>query len=179
MPGQTVVTIKDKQWAVSIANTYAELTTGLSGIESIPPGTGMLFDLGYNQKFIQIDMTRMLFPLDIIFINSTQGVVGVISDAEPGMREVGLENEILPGARCFLEVNAGEAEGIEIRDSVDIQGYTQSATIDLGSVMQAFLATVIVGAVVGMLWPRSEHHSSSPNIARALFIGQFGKGALK
>jgi len=179
MPGQATVTIKDKQWSVVVASALAELTAGLSGVESIPPGTGMLFDLGYDQKFIQIDMTRMLFPLDIIFINSTQGVVGVISNVEPGMREAGLHNELLPGARCFLEVNAGEAEGVEIGDNVDIQGYTQPAAIDLGSIMEAFLASVMVSAAVGMLWPRSEHHSDSPDITRAFFIGQSGKGALK
>ena len=71
MSGQAVVTIRDKQWNVGVANTYAEIVQGLSGISSIPENTGMLFDLGSNQGYIQINMLQMLFPLDIIFINST------------------------------------------------------------------------------------------------------------
>ena len=122
MPGQAIVTIRDRQWSVAIANTYAELTSGLSGVSIIPPQTGVLFDLGYDQKDIEINMSQMLFPLDIIFINSTQGVVGALLDVQPGLNAT-FHNEQLPGARCFLEVNAGEAEGIEVGDNINIQGY--------------------------------------------------------
>jgi uncharacterized membrane protein (UPF0127 family) len=151
MPGQAVVAIRDKQWSVTVANTYAELTTGLSGVESIPSQTGMLFDLGYDSKTIQVDMSRMLFPLDIIFINSTQGVVGVMQNVEPG-QSAELDNEALPGARCFLEVNAGEAEGIEDGDSVNIQGYAQPAQFDIGSLINIGLIlvmSVVMFKVVG------------------------------
>ncbi|GAH91567.1 unnamed protein product, partial [marine sediment metagenome] len=67
MPGEAAVAIRDKQWSVVVANTYAELTSGLSGVSSMLSQTGMLFDLGYDQSYIQIDMSQMLFPLDIIF----------------------------------------------------------------------------------------------------------------
>jgi uncharacterized membrane protein (UPF0127 family) len=152
MPGQAIVIIKDKQWSVAVANTYAELISGLSGVSSLSPQTGMLFDLGYDQKYIEIDMTRMLFPLDIVFINSTQGVVGVMHNVQPGLTDVRLENEQLPGARCFLEINAGEAEGIEAGDSVNIQGYTQPAQFNvntlinfMGIAMILFMMMRVVG----------------------------------
>jgi hypothetical protein len=103
----------------------------------------MLFDLGADYKNIQIDMTRMLFPLDIIFINSTQGVVGVLHNVQPGETDVRLENEQLPGARCFLEVNAGEAEGIEDGDNVDIQGYIQPAQFDIISTLVNYMFYLI------------------------------------
>ncbi len=76
MPGQTVVTIGSKQWTVSIATTYAELTGGLSGIASIAANTGILFDMAGDQNSISVNMSEMLFALDIVFINSTPGVVG-------------------------------------------------------------------------------------------------------
>jgi len=145
MSGQAIIIIRDKQWTVSIANTYTELVTGLSGAQSIPSGTGVLFDLGTDYKTIQIDMTRMLFALDIVFINSTHGVVGVMHNVQPNLREVSFENNGLPGARCFLEVNAGEAEGIEVGDNVNIQGYTQPAQLDITSIVNFMaIATIIV-----------------------------------
>ena len=143
-PRQVLVQINGKQWTCSVANTYIELVTGLSGMPSIPSGTGMLFDLGYDYKTIQIDMTGMLFPLDIIFINSTQGVVGVMQNVEPGETDVRLENEQLPGARCFLEVNAGEAEGIEDGDNVAIQGYAQPTQLDVSNLMNYMVIMVFV-----------------------------------
>jgi len=129
MAGQAIVVIKGRKWGVAIANTYAELVSGLSGMQSLPPQTGMLFDLGYDQKYIAINMSQMLFPLDIVFINSTQGVVGVLENVPPG-QDAYLNNQALPGARCFLEVNAGEAVGIAVGDNVDIQGYVQAAQVD-------------------------------------------------
>ncbi len=150
MPEQAVVIIKDKRWHVLVANTYAELTTGLSGVSSLPPQTGMLFDLGYDQNYIEIDMSRMLFALDIIFINSTQGVVGALHNVPPGLNAT-FHNEQLPGARCFLEVNAGEAEGIDFGDSVAIEGYTQPAQFDIGSLTNLvviFLAIVMMVKLV-------------------------------
>lgn len=150
MPGQAVVSIDGKQWAVSVASTLPEITAGLSGLESIPQGTGMLFDLGADYKQIQIDMTRMLFPLDIIFINSTQGVVGVMHNVQPGWTDVRFENDILPGARCFLEVNAGEAEGIEYRDNVSIS--MEEVQPQFWSIVwPILLATMIVLPIVGLL----------------------------
>ncbi len=48
MPGQGSVTIGSKQWQVSVASTYQELISGLSGVASLPTNTGMLFDLGQS-----------------------------------------------------------------------------------------------------------------------------------
>ena len=43
------VTIDSTQWLVTMATSLEEVTTGLAGVVSIPPGTGMLFDLGSDQ----------------------------------------------------------------------------------------------------------------------------------
>jgi len=118
MPGQTIVTIRDKQWQCSVSNTPQELVTGLSGVESLPPGSGMLFDMGWDYPVIDIYTDEMLFSLDIVFINSAYGVIEVLRDVRPEDEAI-FQGE--PGARFFLEVNAGEAEGIEVGDGVLIQ----------------------------------------------------------
>lgn len=159
------VTIRDKQWSVTLATTYAELTSGLSGLAELAPSSGMLFDMGLDATVIQINMAEMLFPLDIIFINSTQGVVGVMRNVQPGEAEVDFQSLGGSGARYFLEVNAGEAEGVESGDAVDIQGAGQATAIDMGAVMQGIIATVVVVAVVGtigkgMLWGKEEQYAT-------------------
>lgn len=120
------VTIADKSWGVYVAKSYTELTTGLSGTPSLPAGQGMLFDLAYDQSYITVGMSQMLFALDIIFINSTSGVVGVLRDVQAG-EEVYFQAVGALGARYFLEVNAGEAEGVSVGDSVGISGEVQPA----------------------------------------------------
>ena len=163
-PQQVLVQINGKQWTCSVANTYTELVTGLSGVPSIPAETGMLFDLGYDYKTIQIDMTGMLFPLDIIFINSTQGVVSVMNNVVPGMSAT-LDNETYPGARCFLEVNAGEAEGIEDGDSVSIEGYAQPAQLDISgliSIVFVALLAFMMFKVVGRTLEPPKERSAIP-----------------
>ena len=143
MPGQAIVTISDKQWTCSVANTFTEVTTGLSGVESLDEGEGMLFDLGLDYSQIDIDMSRMLFPLDIIFINSNRGVVGVLHDVQPG-EEASLSNETSPGARFFLEINAGEAEGIEVGEEVQIQGdITENNLSPIMSYLPIFMVLIM------------------------------------
>lgn len=126
MPGQAIVVVDGKQWAVNIASTYAELTTGLSGIASMGAGTGVLFDMGVDQASISVNMAQMLFPLDIVFINSAYGVVGVLHDVQPS-ESAEFQAVGALGARYFLELNANEAEGVSVGDSVSISGQVQPA----------------------------------------------------
>jgi len=144
MSDQTV-TIKDNQWAVNVATNYTELITGLSGRESLTPGTGMLFDLGYDREQIQIDMTRMLFPLDIIFISSGLVVVGVMHNVQPGERDVAFYGDT-SRARYFLEVNASEAGegGIEVGDTVVIQGYAQPSQFNVTTLVSSMFIMVML-----------------------------------
>ena len=115
MPGQATVTIKDKQWQVYLATTPQELARGLGGLPGIPPGTGMLFDAGVEQ-FIRVTTIPMLFPLDVLWISGELKVVDIGRNIPPGY----LLTPEAP-ARYFLEVNAGETEGIEIGDPVSLQ----------------------------------------------------------
>jgi len=114
MPGSATVAIGEKQWQVDVAISASELTSGLGGVESIPPQTGMLFDLGTPQT-VEVTTEPMLFDIDIIFVSEGLEVVDVVQDVGPGYL-VTVETPV----RYFLEVNAGESEGIEAGDSVEI-----------------------------------------------------------
>jgi len=146
MPGQAVVAINDNQWTCSVANTYAELEWGLSGVPSMPAGTGMLFVLPTDRS-VSVTTEPMLFNIDIIFISSGLEVVDVAKNVTPG-------NIVTEGTpvRYFLEVNAGEAADIESGDMVGIAVYQLATPLtDWISPLVSFAGLVAVGAfMVGM-----------------------------
>lgn len=152
MPGQAIVTITGKQrltwqWQqVFLATTYAELTIGLSGQPSLPPETGMLLVLP-TQQVATIHMTGMLFPLDIVFISSQLEVVSLVS-LEPE------DPPVSQTAKYILEVNAGEAEGVEPGDNVSIYGVEPAAMATTTELIPPLInvATMLMGiALVGKL----------------------------
>lgn len=110
MPGQAVVTIRDSQWQVSIADTDWELIQGLGGIPEIPAGTGMFFDTG-AMDIIEVTTAPMLFPIDIAFLSEELIVTEVYQNVDPGY----VVTSTSP-ARYFLEVNAGELKDISSGD---------------------------------------------------------------
>jgi len=115
MPEQATVTIKNKQWDVTVAITPAELAQGLGGLDGLPAQSGMLFDMGVAQ-IIQVTTVPMLFPLDIIFLSESLVVTEVYRNVLPGYL---VTSTWL--ARYFLEVNAGEVEGIDTGDQASVQ----------------------------------------------------------
>ncbi|MCK4222273.1 MAG: DUF192 domain-containing protein [Dehalococcoidia bacterium] len=110
MPGQAILTIKDKQWVVDVASTSWELSQGLGGLMEMATATGMLFDLGFEQT-TEVTTVPMLFPLDIAFLSDDLSVTEVYRNVEPGY----LVTSQVP-TRYFLEVNVGELEGVEPGD---------------------------------------------------------------
>jgi uncharacterized membrane protein (UPF0127 family) len=115
MAGQVKVTIGEKEWLVTLANNYWEQVQGLSSIPGMAPGTGMLFDLGFGQ-IINVTTGPMLFPLDIAFFSEAMEITEVYHNVQPGC----LVASTLP-ARYFLEVNAGEFEGVESGSQASFQ----------------------------------------------------------
>ncbi len=115
MPGQATLTIMDKQWSISLATTLSELTQGLGGLPGIPAGSGMLFDLGMPQT-IQVTTVPMLFPLDIAFLSENLVITEVYRDILPNYLVI----STLP-ARSFIEVNAGELDGIDTGDRATVE----------------------------------------------------------
>ena len=115
MAGQAIVTIGDKQWLVSMADTPWEMAQGLGGMPELSHETGMLFDLGYEQ-IIQVSTLPMLFPIDIAFLSDELVVTEVYRNVEPGYAFT----STLP-ASYFLEVNAGELDTIDAGDKASIE----------------------------------------------------------
>ena len=145
MAGEATVTIRDKQWNVSVATAPWELTRGLGGLASMPAGSGMLFDLGYPQT-IQVTTVPMLFPLDIAFLSDTLVVTEVYRDIQPGY----MVTSKLP-ARYFLEVNAGELEGIESGDRASVELLPPSGVMaapDWTSAVVGFMGFMVMGILM-------------------------------
>ena len=143
MPGQAIVTIKDKQWSCSVASTLAELAAGLSGVPSIPPGTGMLFVLPQEQ-IITVTAEDMLFPLSVIFIGENLQVTEVALLLAPG--DWGTTSL---SCLYFVEVNVGEADAIEAGDEVSIN-ITQAPPVtgDWIAPVVTLAGVVMVGAMM-------------------------------
>lgn len=115
MAGQAVVKIGNNEWLTDVATLPWELEQGLGGLPELPTGTGMLFDLGFEQT-IHVTTVPMLFPLDIAFLSEELMVTEVYHNIEPGY----LVTSTQP-ARHFIEVNAGELEGIAPGDTVSVE----------------------------------------------------------
>jgi uncharacterized membrane protein (UPF0127 family) len=144
MPGQAIVTIRDKPWACSVASTPAELATGLSGVPGIPPGTGMLFVLPQEQ-IVTVTAVDMLFPLSVIFIGENLLVTEVALLLSPG----DWGTTTLP-CRYFLEGNVGEADGIEAGDPVSIE-LSATPSTDWMAPVVTLAGAVLVGALMAKM----------------------------
>lgn len=143
MAGQATVTIRDRQWDVSLAATPYELASGLGNISQIPPQTGMLFDVG-TTRIIQVTTVPMLFSLDIAFLSETLVVTEVYRNIEPGY----LVTSTIP-ARYFFEVNAGELDGVDAGDraSVEVIVPAQAAVPDWVSALFGFIGMLVAGII--------------------------------
>jgi len=160
VPGQAVVSINQSQWTVSLATTYAELTTGLGGIDSLSVGTGMLFILPAAQA-VSVDTSGMNFPLDIIFISNNK-VIDVARDIQPGY----LVTEETP-CDSFLEVNAGEAANVEVGDPVNVEPLYTIVGDDIGAILSFAVPLAALGfvcAMAGGMMTGVTGSSSSPKL---------------
>jgi uncharacterized membrane protein (UPF0127 family) len=163
MSGEVKVTIEGKEWIASLASDPWEQIQGLGGISGIDSGTGMLFDMGFP-KIITVTTEPMLFPLDIAFFSDDMVVTEIYQNVQPGY----LVTSTSP-ARYFLEVNAGELDGLEsgsqatfellasenpvqasdwITPMISFMGFTLIGFLAIGivtSLMQSFLANKTLG----------------------------------
>ena len=163
MPGQAIITIKDRQWAVDVAVTSWELSQGLGGIPELPAGTGMLFDLGY-ERTVQVTTVPMLFSLDIAFLSGDLTINEIYRDIAPGY----LVTSQAP-ALYFLEVNAGELADIEPGDSITAEWLTlqETATVpDWAPAMFSLVGFTAMGVlVVGLAQDITAEATTGPETA--------------
>ncbi len=165
MPGTAVVTINDNQWSVNVANTTTELIQGLSGVASIPVGTGMLFILP-SAQVVTVNTFQMLFPIDIIFIKDN-AILSIAGNIQPGY-------EVSEATPCdsFLEVNAYEAALVEVGDEVVLTDYvTTTNGFDFGSLITSILPLLVLAFVFPMLTGMTKGVTgSSPKHPRELMV---------
>lgn len=113
---QAVIYINSKQFNVFVPETATEMSVGLSGVQYLPPRTGMLFDLPYSMQ-VSVTTKEMLFNLDIAFVDNNFTIVEIARNVQPG-NIVTSQNIV----KYFIEVNAGEFDDINVGDIVF--GYT-------------------------------------------------------
>ena len=113
---------------VWVADTGPERYQGLSGTESLPADTGLLFVYDQEAADRAIVMREMHYPIDVIFIDGS-GTVTTVRSATP---EPGVPDDKLTHyagrARWILEVPHGTAErhAIVSGTSVRITGPTHA-----------------------------------------------------
>ena len=123
------VAIGDAAFQVEVLTTPAERTRGLSGRDSLEPGSGALFVFEPGRA-VAIWMKEMLFDLDLVWMGEDCEVVHVtekVPKPEPGTPDTRLPR-YRPSAPAtyVLELNAGEVERSDIRvgDKVRFSGFT-------------------------------------------------------
>ncbi len=172
MAGQLTVRISDKEWLVSLAEAPWELTQGLGGIPEIPQGTGMLFDLGFEQA-VTVTTEPMLFPLDIVFLSESLAITEIYRNVLPGYHV----SSTLP-ARYFLEVNAGELEGVDSGSQVSVDSLPlQEVPVapDWVSPVVSFMGFTLMSVfMVGMVKDLTGTMFADHN--KALLLSEPGKG---
>jgi len=111
--GYVLVEIGDAVVQAEVAETAVEVTTGLSGRETLPEDTGMLFV--YDEAdYYAYWMPNMNFALDIIWLNADFLVIDITRNATPES----FPKKFKPSkpAKYVLEVPSGytQKKGIQI-----------------------------------------------------------------
>lgn len=115
--GLPAVLLGETTFKVEIVDTQDKRTLGLSGRESLPDDSGMLF-VFENSYFHGFWMKDMNFPIDIIWLDENLKVVHIEKNVQPeSFPEVYLPDK---PALYVLEINAGEAEKNSIKVGSEI-----------------------------------------------------------
>jgi uncharacterized membrane protein (UPF0127 family) len=104
-----------------LADTQRKRYTGLSNVESLPNGTGMLFVYDEERDLTYV-MRRMDFALDIVFVGADGRINAIESAPAPGPNEDGNDIRRSGRGQYVLEVPRGwmASQGIEVGDRVRI-----------------------------------------------------------
>lgn len=116
---QIDITIANKAYTVSVAQTEGEKEQGLMGVETLPEDQGMLFDYTDDpQTELSFWMKDTLIPLDIVFINN-QGIVTAVTQGTP-MSEEQIVCETDPEELIFYVLEVNLNSGIKEGDRFEI-----------------------------------------------------------
>jgi len=175
MAGQATVKIGDREWATDVATQPWELSQGLGGISELLAGTGMLFDLGWEQ-IIEVTTVPMLFPIDVAFFSENLTITEIYREVKTGY----IVTSQLP-ARYFIEVNAGEMADIEVGNQAEISLLstgTTAAAPDWTSAMFGFMGLMLMGIfMIGIVRDLTEETFKEPG-GKPLIDGPRGEKLL-
>ena len=128
-PDGPTVSVGNVVFEVEVANTSQSRSKGLSGRDSLPDMSGMIFvfESGRASNFW---MKGMRFPIDFVWIGEECTVVDTHSNVQPPTP--GTDDGQLPLYRSdspavyTLELNAGKVTevGIEVGDPVTFSGFS-------------------------------------------------------
>ena len=114
-PATASVILRGQRITVEIATTPAEQAHGLMERTSMPANHGMLFVFADSAPRI-FWMKNTLIPLDMLFFDGQRRLVAIQADAQPCTAEpCALYPSRVP-ARYVLELNAGTAARLGMRD---------------------------------------------------------------
>jgi uncharacterized protein len=99
------------RFSVEVMRTPPELEKGLMYRTSMPGDHGMLFDFQSEQS-VMMWMKNTYIPLDMIFMDKTGKVVGIIANAKPMSEQI---LSVLAPTYAVLELNGGEAAKIGLK----------------------------------------------------------------
>lgn len=117
LPEGKIVRFGQEEFNFSRASTGLELMRGLSGVDSLEPYDGMLFDFGC-QFDIHMWAKNLLFPVDVAFLDE-DGTVLQFGHLNPNTETSFTLKATAPG-RYALEVPVGffEDNNIQIGDKL-------------------------------------------------------------
>ena len=107
-------------FTVEVVADKASREKGLSGRDSLPPDSAMLFMLEPGRR-VAFWMKDMKFPIDIIVFDRSRRVIEIMKNLQPCIQCP--IYRVSPSAAYALEINAGLAEkiGISIGDSLSLK----------------------------------------------------------
>ena len=122
--GKCKITIGNKSYQVSLAETEKEQMKGLQGVHTLPEDEGVLFVFEEPGE-VGFWMKDTLIPLDIIYINDDDEVIAV-EQGVPGDETILEHSDV----KYVLEVN--KDSGIKIGDELDIEDEESSESEIIG-----------------------------------------------
>lgn len=122
--GKCKITIGNKSYQVSLAETEEEQMKGLQGVHTLPEDEGVLFVFEEPGE-VGFWMKDTLIQLDIIYINDDDEVIAV-EQGVPGDETILEHSDV----KYVLEVN--KDSGIKIGDELDIEDEESSESEIIG-----------------------------------------------
>ncbi|WP_238783879.1 DUF192 domain-containing protein [Blattabacterium cuenoti] len=107
-----------KKIDIEFAKEEIEKKNGLKYRSFLKYNRGLLFIFNNKKEIRTVNMENMRFPIDIIYIDKFNTVIGIYKNATP-MRKINVENLIkFNDIKYVLEVNSGMSDKWKIKEGL-------------------------------------------------------------